>query len=68
MPSLEPTLPETRVRRCPFRRSERIAPESHVTAFSWVIKVEYRCEACSIAFWFVTVERLSRRTLGRWWT
>ena len=53
MASPEPALPETRARRCPSCRSERIAPLSHVTALSGVIKVEHRCEACAAAFWFV---------------
>jgi len=46
-------LPETRERRCPSCASERIRPVSHVTASEGLIKVEYRCEACGIAFWFV---------------
>jgi hypothetical protein len=49
----ESVLPETRARRCPCCRSDRIAPVSHVTAFSGVIKVEHRCDACAAAFWFV---------------
>jgi uncharacterized protein (DUF983 family) len=49
----EPALPETRARRCPSCASERIAPVSHVTAFSGVIKIEHRCDACATAFWFV---------------
>ena len=53
MPPPESTLPETRERRCPSCASERIEPVSHVTASEGTIKVEYRCEACSTAFWFV---------------
>jgi hypothetical protein len=46
----EPELPERAQLSC---KSERIAPVSHVTAFSGLIKVEHRCEACETAFWFV---------------
>jgi formate dehydrogenase maturation protein FdhE len=51
----EPALPETRARRCPACASERVTPVSHVTAFSGVIKVEHRCEACTTAFLVVRV-------------
>ena len=53
MPPPEPALPETRERRCPSCASERIEPVSHVTASEGMIKVEYRCEVCGTAFWFV---------------
>jgi hypothetical protein len=53
MPSPEPELPETRARRCPSCQSQQIEPVSHVTALSGMIKVEHRCEACGILFWFV---------------
>jgi formate dehydrogenase maturation protein FdhE len=55
MPLPEPALPETRARRCPTCASQRVTPVSHVTAFSGVIKVEYRCEVCSTAFLVVRV-------------
>jgi transcription elongation factor Elf1 len=53
MPPPEPELPETRDRRCPSCASEQIAPVSHVTATSGLIKAEHRCEVCGIRFWFV---------------
>ena len=50
----KPALPETRERgACPACRSERIAPAGHVVAEGGLIRVEHRCEACGIAFWFV---------------
>jgi uncharacterized protein with PIN domain len=52
MPTLEPGLPEIRERRCPYCKSERIAPVGHVTASAGMIRVQHRCEACETAFWF----------------
>ncbi len=54
MPSPEPALPETRERRCPSCRSQRIVPMGRVFANrDGVIKEKHWCEACGTAFWFV---------------
>jgi uncharacterized protein (DUF983 family) len=53
MPPPDAPLPETRERRCPACRSERITPVVHVIGVETVVKVEHRCEACGTAFWFV---------------
>jgi hypothetical protein len=52
-PPAEAELPETRERRCAVCQSENITPAGHVRGEGGMIKVEHRCEACGIAFWFV---------------
>jgi hypothetical protein len=49
----EAALPETRARRCPACHSEEIVPVGHVVAGDGLVKVQHRCEACGIVFWFV---------------
>jgi uncharacterized Zn finger protein len=53
MPLPEPALPETRERRCPACRSERIAHVGGVVTIKGRIKVKHRCEACGTVFWLV---------------
>jgi hypothetical protein len=53
MPSPEAELPETRERRCPACQSEAIPPVGYVVAGDGLIRVQHRCEACAIVFWFV---------------
>ena len=53
LPSLEPALAEVRERRCPYCKSERIAPGGRVLAADRMIKAEHRCEACGTLFLFV---------------
>ena len=53
MVPVEPELPETRERRCPCCRSERIAPVGHVLAADGMIKAQHRCVTCGTVFLFV---------------
>ena len=53
MPSAEPELPETHERQCPVCHSDRIAPAGHVVTAGGLIKAEYRCETCGLAFFVV---------------
>jgi hypothetical protein len=50
MPSPKPTLREIHERRCPYCKSERIAPGGRITAGAGMIKVELRCEVCRTVF------------------
>jgi hypothetical protein len=53
MPQPEAALPETRERRCPSCRSQRIAPMGRVLATETTIKSKHWCAACGTAFWLV---------------
>jgi hypothetical protein len=46
----EPALPESLERRCPYCKSERIAPGGRITAGAGMITLELRCEVCGVAF------------------
>lgn len=48
-----PALPEVHERRCPYCRSERVAPVGRVIVIGEAIKAEHRCEACRTAFLIV---------------
>jgi hypothetical protein len=53
MPSPDPALRETRERRCPSCRSQRVIPMGRVLASDAGVKEKHWCEACGTAFWFV---------------
>jgi hypothetical protein len=53
LPPLETVLPEMQERRCPQCMGDGIALAGHVIAAAGMIKVEYRCTACRIAFMYV---------------
>ena len=45
-------LPEFRKRRCPGCQSDRTGPATHVIVSDGVVvREEYRCAACGVAFW-----------------
>jgi hypothetical protein len=46
----EPALPESRERRCPYCKSDRIAPGGRITAGAGRIALELRCAVCGLAF------------------
>jgi hypothetical protein len=46
----EPALPESLERRCPYCKSERIAPGGRITAGAGMVTLELRCEVCGLAF------------------
>jgi DNA-directed RNA polymerase subunit RPC12/RpoP len=50
VPVLKPAMPESHERRCPYCKHDRVAPVGHLIASGWMIRVEYRCEACETAF------------------
>jgi hypothetical protein len=49
----EPPLPESLERRCPYCKSDRIAPGGRITAGAGRITLELRCEVCGLAFLIV---------------
>jgi len=50
MPSPKLALPKIHERRCPYCKSERIAPGGRITAGAGKMKVELRCEVCRTVF------------------
>ena len=50
VPSPKPALSEIHERRCPYCKSERIAPGGRITAGAGMLKVELRCAVCGTAF------------------
>ena len=50
VPSPKPAPSEIHERRCPYCKSERIAPGGRITAGAGTLKVELRCEVCGTAF------------------
>ena len=50
VPSPKPALSEIHERRCPYCKSERIAPGGRITAGAGMLKVELRCEVCGTVF------------------
>ncbi len=50
MPAPGPALPEIHERRCPYCKSERIAPGGRITAGAGKMKVELRCEVCRTVY------------------
>ena len=49
----EPALPESLERRCPYCKSDRIAPGGRFTAGAGRITLELRCEVCGMVFLIV---------------
>jgi hypothetical protein len=46
----EPALPESLERRCPYCKSEQIAPGGRITAGAGRITLELRCAVCELVF------------------
>ena len=46
----KPALPESLERRCPYCKSDRIAPGGRITAGAGMITLELRCEVSRVAF------------------
>ncbi len=57
MSSPEPALTETRERRCPYCKNERVAPAGRVIVGAGFLKEELRCEVCGLGFVFVRKPR-----------
>lgn len=57
MPSPEPALPETDARRCPYCKSERVAPVGRILVGAGLLKEELRCGVCGTPFMVVRPTR-----------